>query len=42
MLKNLIILNIIQDGLVEVATTTFADIIEEYYLEVKNTNKCLD
>ena len=26
-------------GVVEVASTTFADIIEEYYLEVKNTNK---
>ncbi len=25
--------------MVEVASTTFADIIEEYSLEVKNTNK---
>jgi len=25
--------------MVEVASTTCADIIEEYYLEVKNTNK---
>jgi hypothetical protein len=25
--------------LVEVASTTYADIIEEYFLEVKNTNK---
>jgi len=31
--------NILQGGLVEVASTTFADIIEEYSLEVKNTNK---
>tara|TARA_B100001245_G_C22511520_1_gene258424 strand:+ start:407 stop:529 length:123 start_codon:yes stop_codon:yes gene_type:complete len=26
-------------GVVEVASTTYTDIIEEYYLEVKNTNK---
>ena len=26
-------------SVVEVASTTFADIIEEYYLEDKNTNK---
>ena len=25
--------------MVEVASTTYADIIEEYYLEEKNTNK---
>ena len=26
-------------GVVEVASTTFTDIIEEYFLEEKNTNK---
>ena len=26
-------------SVVEVASTTYTDIIEEYYLEVKNTNK---
>jgi len=39
LLKKLIIFNTIQDMLEGVASTTFADIIEEYYLEVKNTNK---
>ena len=38
-LKKLIIFNTIQDMLVEVASTTCADIIEEYSLEEKNTNK---
>ena len=38
-LKKLIIFNIIQVMLVEVASTTYVDIIEEYTLEEKNTNK---
>ena len=37
--KNLNNFNTIKEGLVEVASTTYADIIEEYSLEEKNTNK---
>ena len=37
--KNLNNFNTIKEGLVEVASTTYADIIEEYTLEEKNTNK---
>ena len=37
--KNFNNFNTIKEGLVEVASTTYADIIEEYTLEEKNTNK---